>query len=134
MNMNQASATLINNKHKLQCGGQHASTKTHEIYTHFVDQKNSLSCYIYINNPFPNGITKLITKDLSLLIYKVILRTLNSIMTKHIFTNCSFLGLLQLLCYCYFSFLFFSKFLKFTFERLLYLTMKFRWLLRIKIS
>ena len=80
MNMNQASTTLINNKHKLQCGGQHASTKTHEICTHFVDQKNSLSRYIYINNPFPNGITKLITKDLSLSIYKVILRTLNSIM------------------------------------------------------
>ena len=78
--MNQASTTLINNKHKLQCGGQHASTKTHEICTHFVDQKNSLSRYIYINNPFPNGITKLITKDLSLSIYKVILRTLNSIM------------------------------------------------------
>ena len=31
MNMNQASTTLVNNKHKLQCGGQHASTKAHEI-------------------------------------------------------------------------------------------------------
>ena len=134
MNMNQASTRLLNNKHKLQCGGQHASTKTHKICTHGVDQKNSLSCYIYINNPFPKGITKQITKDLNLLIYKVILRTLNSIMAKETVATCSFLGLRQLLYYCYFSFLFFSKFLKFTFERLLHLTLKFRWLLRIKIS
>ena len=49
---------LLNNKHKLQCGGQHASTKTHKICTHCVDQKNSLSCYIYITNSFPKGITK----------------------------------------------------------------------------
>ena len=133
MNMNQASTKLLNNKHKLQCGGQHASTKTHKICTYCVNHKNSLSSYIYINIPFPKGIRKQITKDLNLLIYKVILRTSNSIMTKQTVTNCSCYVMPTALLLLFFV-PFFSKFLKFTFERLLYLTLKFRRPLRIKIS
>ena len=55
-------------------------------------------------------------------------------MTKQTVANCSLLGLYQLLYYRYFLLLFFSKFLKFTFERLLYLTLKFRWLIRIRLK
>ena len=58
INMNLASTTILNNKRKLLCGGQHASSKTFKTCTHFMDKKNSLSCNISINNPFSKGATK----------------------------------------------------------------------------
>ena len=57
--MNLASTTLLNNKRKLQCGGQHASSKTFETCTHFMDKKKKFILLHLYKKPISKGSNKI---------------------------------------------------------------------------